>query len=130
MSPGAPLPTGLPSIRTTGVTKVVASFDPTSWMVGLAAALTAYGFLRGRSRPTWGLPLQAVAMVVTGAVAWWATRVDVGYAAWLVVVALVAHAAWDLHHLRVQRVVVRSMAQFCLVLDLVAAALVAGAAVV
>ena len=35
----------------------------------------------------------------------------------LVAAGLLGHAAWDAYHHRVNRVVVRSMAEFCLVLD-------------
>jgi hypothetical protein len=39
---------------------------------------------------------------------------------------LLAHAAWDIYHHRANKVVVRSMAEFCFVLDtLLAAAIVA-----
>jgi hypothetical protein len=36
---------------------------------------------------------------------------------YLVAAGLLGHAAWDVYHHRVNRVVVRSMAEFCCVLD-------------
>jgi hypothetical protein len=40
---------------------------------------------------------------------------------------LLAHAAWDVYHHRTGRVVVRSMAEFCGVLDTLLALVVLGA---
>jgi hypothetical protein len=37
---------------------------------------------------------------------------------------LLGHAAWDAHHHRTNRVVTRSFAEMCLVLDVVLAALI------
>jgi len=42
--------------------------------------------------------------------------------AYLVAAGLLGHAAWDAYHHHVNRVVVRSMAEFCLVLDTALAA--------
>lgn len=36
----------------------------------------------------------------------------------------VAHAAWDAYHYRVSKVVARSLAEFCLVLDTIVAAVI------
>ena len=66
----------------------------------------------------------------------WATLVGLGFGAaagaalvvnpelgaYLVAAGLLGHAAWDAYHHRVNRVVVRSMAEFCLVLDTALAA--------
>lgn len=102
--------------------------DPTWLMLGLAAVLAAYGLVRGRGRPPWGLPLQAAAMAVLGAVALAAAEVSPTGAGLLVAGALLAHAAWDVRHHRGGRVVARSMAEFCAVLDVVLALLVLAAA--
>ncbi|MFC7616651.1 hypothetical protein ACFQV2_27525 [Actinokineospora soli] len=96
---------------------VVAGFDPTWWMVGVGAALVAYGAVRGALRPTWGMPLQTGAMVVLGAIAVTAAATGAAWAGLLVAAALLAHAGWDVHHHRTERVVSRSMAEFCAVLD-------------
>jgi hypothetical protein len=51
--------------------------------------------------------------------------VDGNIAAYAVAAGLFAHAAWDVYHHWTNRVVVRSMAEFCCVLDtLVAVAIV------
>jgi hypothetical protein len=99
---------------------VVASLGSSwsSWaMVGIAAALTVYGLLRGALRPPWGMPLQSVAMVVFAAAAIIAVHVTAVWAGLLVGVGLLAHTAWDIYHHRTDRVVVRSMSLFCAVLD-------------
>jgi hypothetical protein len=86
-------------------------------LLAVAAAFAMYGLLRGATRPTGGLPLQAVAMITFGAAAAIALLVDEAVGAYLVAAGLFAHAAWDVYHHRTNRVVVRSMAEFCFVLD-------------
>ena len=98
-----------------------------SWaMLGVAAALVAYGLTRGALRPPWGVPLQAGAMIVLAAAAITAVNAGARWAGLLVGAALLAHTAWDVYHHRVQRVVVRSMAEFCAVLDTLLAFVVLG----
>jgi hypothetical protein len=87
------------------------------WMLGVAAGLVAYGLTRGALRPTWGVPLQAGAMVLLAAAAITAVSAGAIWAGLLVSAALLAHTAWDVYHHRVERVVARSMAEFCAVLD-------------
>jgi hypothetical protein len=92
-------------------------FDATWVFLGLAAVLAGYGFLRRTTRPFDHLPLQAIAMAVVGAAAAIATVVNADVGAYLVAAGLLGHAAWDVHHHRANKVVVRSMAEFCFVLD-------------
>ncbi|WP_127819915.1 hypothetical protein [Microbacterium sp. CPCC 204701] len=63
------------------------------------------------------MPLQALAMAVALGVA----LVGDPVAGLLVGAGLLAHAAWDAHHLRTRRVVASSTAEFCCVLDTVLA---------
>ena len=98
----------------------VGGLDPawSSWaMLGIAAILAVYGLSRGALRPPWGVPLQAAAMAVFAAAAIVAVRVEAVWAGLLVGAGLLAHTAWDLYHHRTERVVARSMALFCAVLD-------------
>lgn len=89
-----------------------------SWaMLGIAGTLTAYALIRGALRPSWGVPLQSAAMAVFAAVALTAVHSDATWAGMLVAAGLLAHTAWDVHHHRTERVVVRSMSLFCAVLD-------------
>lgn len=111
-----------------GIGFVVPAFAPTAWMLGAAVLLTAWGFGRGAARPAWGLPLQSAAMIVIAALAVTAAWLGGPWAAGLIAAGLLGHAAWDVHHHRTGRVVARSMAEFCAVLDslLAVVVLVAG----
>jgi hypothetical protein len=100
-----------------GVTDV----DATWILLGLAAVFIGYGLLRDGSHPTSGLPLQTIAMIAFGAVAAIALYVDEVTGAYLVAGGLFAHAGWDAYHHRANRVVARSMAEFCFVLDVLLA---------
>ena len=97
------------------------SFDATWILVAIAALLVGYGLVTGRVRPIGGLPLQAVAMLAFGAVAATALYVNEIVGACLVATGLLAHAAWDVYHHRANKVVARSLAEFCFVLDLMLA---------
>jgi hypothetical protein len=95
----------------------VAAFDATWVFLGLAVVFVGYGLLTGAARPAYGLPLQSVAMLVVGAAAVIALMVNEDVGACLVAAGLLGHAAWDVYHHRANKVVVRSMAEFCGVLD-------------
>jgi hypothetical protein len=99
--------------------------DATPLMLILAAGLLAVGLADRRTRPWWSLPLQTAAMLVLATTALLAIRLDATAGGLLVAGALLGHAAWDIHHHRTGRVVDRSLAQFCAVLDILVAALVA-----
>jgi hypothetical protein len=89
-----------------------------SWaMVGIAAVLLVYGLIRGAWRPRWGAPLQAAAMAAFTAAGIAAVHSDAVWAGLLVGAGLLGHTAWDVYHFRSERVVARSMALFCAVLD-------------
>jgi hypothetical protein len=92
-------------------------FEPTWGILAGAVALLAYGLLRGAGRPGHGLPLQTLGLLGFGAAAAAALVITPELGAYLVAAGLLGHAAWDLHHHRTNRVVVRSLAEFCLVLD-------------
>ncbi|MFI9531284.1 hypothetical protein [Micromonospora rosaria] len=92
-------------------------FDPVPWICAAALGLAAVGVVRVGLRPAWSLPLQAAAMLVLGAAALLAVRADHVTGGIVVSVALFAHAAWDVWHHRTGRVVPRTLAEFCGVLD-------------
>jgi hypothetical protein len=92
-------------------------FEPTWVILAGAVALLIYGLLRGAARPGYGLPLQAAALLGFGAAAGAALMITPEPGAYLVAAGLLGHAAWDVHHHRTNRVVVRSLAEFCLALD-------------
>ena len=91
--------------------------DATWILLGAAVLFLVYGLLRGAVRPAFGLPYQTVAMAVFGAAAAVALTVGGDVGAYLVAAGLLGHAAWDAYHYRVDRVVRRSLAEFCFVLD-------------
>jgi hypothetical protein len=91
--------------------------EPTWVILAGAVALGIYGLLRGAGRPGYGLPLQTLALLGFGAAAAAALVITPRLGAYLVAAGLLGHAAWDAYHHRINRVVVRSLAEFCLVLD-------------
>ncbi|MFG3343252.1 hypothetical protein [Glycomyces sp. NPDC048151] len=91
-------------------------------LIGIAAVLAVYGLVRGAARPTEGLPLQGLAMIGFGALAVAILLVGGDLGLYLVAAGLLGHAAWDVWHHRTERVVSRSLAEFCFVLDTLAAA--------
>ncbi|MEV1065641.1 hypothetical protein [Streptomyces sp. NPDC050263] len=98
--------------------------DPTWVLLTLAAPLPAYSLRPGALHAPGGLPLRIAAMVVFGGAAALALGLGGDAAAYLVAGGLLGHALWDARHHRIDRVVVRPYAEFCLVLDVVVAALV------
>jgi hypothetical protein len=100
------------------VAKVVPGLPDATWiLLGAALLFLVYGLLRGAVRPASGLPFQTFAMAVFGAAAAVALTVGGDVGAYLVAAGLLGHAAWDVYHYRVNRVVRRSLAEFCFVLD-------------
>ena len=93
------------------------SIDATWLLIGLAIAFVVYGLMRGATHPAGGLRRQAIAMVVCGLAAAIALIVSGKLGAYLVAAGLLGHAAWDVYHHWANKVVVRSMAEFCFVLD-------------
>jgi hypothetical protein len=92
-------------------------FEPTWVILASAVALLIYGLLRGAGHPGYRLPLQTVALLGFGAAAAAALMITPELGAYLVAAGLPGHAAWDAYHHRLNRVVVRSLAEFCLALD-------------
>jgi hypothetical protein len=92
--------------------------DATTWiLLGLSVPLAGYGLLRGAHPPRSGLPLQTLALLGFGAIAVTALLLAPAVGAYLVAIGLLGHAAWDAYHHRTNKVVARSYAEFCLVLD-------------
>lgn len=100
-------------------------FGAVPWVLALAVAVLAVGLAGRRTSPWWSLPLQTGAMLVLGATALLAISSDAALGGLLVAAALLGHAAWDIHHHRSGRVVDHSFAEFCAVLDILVAVLVA-----
>jgi hypothetical protein len=84
-----------------------------------AAVLVVLGVARGQLRRPGGLPLQAAGMLVFGSIAVVALfYVDPSIGGKLVAIALIGHATWDAYHYVRNRVVPRSYAEWCAVVDL------------
>jgi len=108
-----------------GVGRVIdGRFEPTWALIGIAALLAVYGLVRGAIRPAEGLPLQSLAMLVYGGVAAMALYVDPTIGSYAVALGLLAHAGWDLYHFVKNRVVARSLAEFCVALDIALAVVI------
>ncbi|MFC9558536.1 hypothetical protein [Agromyces sp. NPDC056965] len=99
--------------------------DAVPWLFMLGAALVVVGLVSRRTRPWWAFPLQAVAMLLFGTIAYFALQLSPTIGGLLVAVALLGHAGWDISHHRTDRVVDHSFAQFCAVLDILVAVIVA-----
>ena len=90
----------------------------------LAAALVFFvvGAARGELRRPGGLALQTVGVLAFGSIVLAALYVGADVGGYLVAIALLGHAAWDAHHYLRDRVVARSYAEWCAVVDLLAGA--------
>ena len=104
--------------------RFVPGLDAVRSLLAVAVVLAVAGLLGGAARPVTGLPVQAAALLVVGAAAVAATSASPQVAALLVAAGLFGHAGWDLWHHRTGRVVSRSLAEFCGVLDALLAILV------
>jgi hypothetical protein len=93
-------------------------------VVFLVAALVflvlggARGLWRRQLRKPGGLALQTVGVLAFGSTALVALYVDPNLGAYLVAFALIGHAGWDAYHYLRNRVVARSYAEWCAVVDL------------
>jgi hypothetical protein len=85
----------------------------------LALAFFVFGVVRNGWNKTNSLPLETVGMIVFAAVALVMLNVNLIWAGYIAALALFAHATWDVIHLWRNRVVARSYAEFCAVLDAV-----------
>lgn len=104
----------------------VAGIGTTPFLLGIAGLTAVAGLAYAGIRPPRAMPLQLLGMAVAGGLAALAITVAPTAGAYLVAGGLLGHAAWDVHHHRAGRVVTRSLAEFCLVIDtLLAVAIVA-----
>jgi hypothetical protein len=91
--------------------------SPSVVLLGASALFLAVGTAQGRLREPGGLTLQAAGVLVFGVIALTALFVAPELGAYLVAFALLGHAGWDAYHYLRDRVVARSYAEFCGVLD-------------
>jgi hypothetical protein len=88
-------------------------------MLVAALGLLGLGLVRGAGHRAASFSLQAAGMLLFGALALAALALAPPVGAYLVAGALLAHSLWDALHLWRNRVVARSYAEFCAVIDLV-----------
>jgi hypothetical protein len=92
---------------------------PSVVLLVAAPVFLVLGVVRGQLRKPGGLPLQTAGMLVFGSIILVALfYVDPDLGGKLVGIAILGHAAWDAYHYLRDRVVTRSYAEFCAVVDL------------
>ena len=107
---GLPLAIFIPSIS---------GIDPSVVLLVTAPVFLVLGVARGQWQRPGGLPLQSAGMLAFGStvlVALFYVNPDLGGK--LVGIAILSHGAWDAYHYLRNRVVARSYAEFCAVVDL------------
>ena len=106
---GLPLTNFIPPISGIDLSVVLLAAAPVFLVVGVA---------RGQLRKPGGLPLQTVGMLAFGSTVLVALYMDPDLGGKLVGIAIIGHAVWDAYHYLRDRVVARSYAEFCAVVDL------------
>ena len=92
--------------------------EPSLVLLVAALAFLVLGAARGLLRRPGGLTLQAAGMLGFGTIALTALYADLQLGGYLVAAGLIGHGVWDAYHYLRNRVVARSYAEFCAVLDL------------
>jgi hypothetical protein len=87
-------------------------------LLGVASLSIVWAVLLGRRRPPRLLWPQVAAMIILGVTAALAVSLDPQIGGSLVAAGLIGHAVWDAAHHRADKVVTRSYAEWCGVVDL------------
>ena len=95
--------------------------DPVVALLVAALALVLWGAVRGQLRRRGTLVVEMAGMVGFTAIALAAVSVDPDFGRYIVAAGWFGHAAWDFAHLRADRVVSRSFAEWCTVFDVLRA---------
>jgi hypothetical protein len=99
-------------------------FDDFAEGVVYAAVLyLAWGVLRHRQGHDAWVLWQIPGILLFGAITLWALSLDDPDAQYVLAVGWLGHAAWDVVHFRADRVVARWWSEWCVVLDVLLAAL-------
>ena len=104
-----------------GLAVVLARFtglDPTVTLLVAGVGFAVFGFLRGRDIDRREFAAQVLAFLGFSALAVTAMMMDPLVAVYLAALAAIGHAAWDVVYFVRNRVVPRSLAEACFVLDL------------
>ena len=95
--------------------------DPVVAFSVAALALVLWGAVRGQLRRRGALMVETAGMVGFTAIALAAVSVDPDLGRYIVAAGWFGHAAWDFAHLRADKVVSRSFAEWCTVFDVLRA---------
>lgn len=101
--------------------KAVDIVDPAAVVAGAALAVLVWGALEGRLFRSRVLQAQALGMIGFGAVALTGMIVDPDAGRYIVATGWFAHGIWDIVHLKLDKVVLRSYALWCAVIDIIIA---------
>ncbi|TMR03691.1 hypothetical protein ETD83_10215 [Actinomadura soli] len=96
--------------------------DPAAVVAAVALAVLVWGGVRGRLFTSTALQAQALGMIGFGAVTLAGLIVAPDAGRYIVAAGWFAHGLWDLVHLKRDKVVLRSYAQWCAVVDVLIAA--------
>jgi hypothetical protein len=95
--------------------------DPVVALIAAALVLVLWGALRGQLRRRGALVVEAAGMVGFTAISLAALSVAPDLGRFVVAAGWFGHAAWDAAHLRADKVVSRSFAEWCVVFDVLRA---------
>ena len=95
--------------------------DPVVALIVAALVLVLWGALRGQLRRRGALVVEAAGMVGFTAISLAALSVDPDLGRFVVAAGWFGHAVWDAAHLRADKVVSRSFAEWCAVFDVLRA---------
>ena len=96
--------------------------SPSAVWVALALVVLVWGAIDGQLRESGTLRVQALGMAAFAALAIGGLAVDPDVGRYVVAAGWFLHGVWDLVHLRLDKVVARSFAEWCGVFDILVAA--------
>ncbi|MFI6295059.1 hypothetical protein ACIBEJ_25950 [Nonomuraea sp. NPDC050790] len=102
--------------------RVLDVVEPAFVYSGLALVVLVWGAADGQLRSSGTLRVQAVGMLVFGVLAFAGLLVDPSIGRYVVAAGWFFHGVWDFVHLKLDKVVARSFAEWCGVVDVLIAA--------
>lgn len=94
---------------------------PSAVFAAIALVVLVWGAIDGQLRHSGALQAQVLGMLGFGALALVGLIVEPDLGRYLVAAGLFLHGVWDLVHLRLNKVVARSHAEWCFVIDIILA---------
>lgn len=119
--PRASWPVLIAGITATFVLRAADLIDPATVAVAIALIVLLWAAVDGHLRADGLLQLQAIGMIGFGALALTGLALEPEVGRYLIAVGWLLHGAWDFLHLRCGKVVVRSYAEWCGVVDILIA---------